>query len=79
MIFNYLNKESYWAKGIPKEIVQKSVANSSLCFGVYKGHPDQEEAKQIGFARVITDFATFAYLADVFILEPYRGEGCRNG
>lgn len=59
---------SYWAKDIPKEIVQRSVENS-LCFGVYF------EGKQVGFARVISDFATFAYLGDVFILEDHRGKG----
>jgi N-acetylglutamate synthase-like GNAT family acetyltransferase len=59
---------SYWAKDIPLEIVKKSIDNS-LCFGVYY------ENKQVGFARVISDFATFAYLADVFILEGHRGKG----
>jgi len=59
---------SYWAENIPKEIVQKSIENS-LCFGIY--HLD----RQIGFARVISDFATFAYLADVFILPHERGRG----
>jgi len=59
---------SYWAKGISLDQVKKSVENS-LCFGVY------EKARQIGFARVITDFARIAHLADVFILEPYRGRG----
>lgn len=68
MIHSYLSKESYWAKNIPLETVIRSVDNS-LCFGVY------EDNKQIGFARVITDNATFAYLADVFILPPYRGKG----
>jgi GNAT superfamily N-acetyltransferase len=61
-------KESYWAKDIPIEIVRRSIANS-LCFGVYK------KEQQIGFARIISDYATFAYLADVFILESFRGEG----
>ncbi len=60
--------QSYWAEGVPLEVIKKSIAHS-LCFGVYDG--DQ----QIGFARVISDFATFAYLADVFILESYRGRG----
>ena len=60
--------ESYWAKGIPREVVTRSIHNS-LCFVVLKGH------EQAGFARVITDCATFAYLADVFILEAYRGRG----
>lgn len=59
---------SYWAKGIPAETVQRSIQNS-LCFGVYCGQ------QQVGFARIITDGATFSYLADVFILEPYRGRG----
>src|ERR1700759_2790280 len=59
---------SYWAQGIPEATVQRSIENS-LCFGVYFGR------QQIGFARVVTDRATFAYLADVFILEAYRGRG----
>lgn len=57
---------SYWAENIPLDVVQRSI-DGSLCFGIY--HHD----KQIGFARVITDEATFAYLADVFIDEAYRG------
>ncbi len=61
-------KGSYWAENIPLPVVQRSIENS-LCFGVY------EFDKQIGFARVISDYATFAYLADVFILEKYRGKG----
>lgn len=59
---------TYWAKGIPKGAVEKSIAHS-FCFGIY--HAD----KQIGFARVITDFTTFAYLADVFIDQNQRGRG----
>ena len=59
---------SYWAKGIPREVVAKAT-EGSLCFGVYAG------GRQVGFARVITDSATFAYLADVFILESHRGQG----
>lgn len=68
VVYNYLSNESYWAKGIPRAIVQTSIEHS-LCFGVYNN--DQ----QIGFARLVTDMATFAYLADVFILEAYRGKG----
>lgn len=68
VIYNYLANESYWATNIPKEIVIKSIANS-LCFGLFC------EQEQIGFARLITDKATFAYLADVFILEEFRGKG----
>ncbi len=63
--------ESYWAKDVPVSVVQKSIENS-LCFGVYD---TISAVQQIGFARAITDYATFAYLADVFILEPHRGKG----
>lgn len=59
---------SYWSKGISRELVERAVRNS-VCFGVYDGD------EQIGFARVVTDQATFAYLADVFILESHRGRG----
>jgi GNAT superfamily N-acetyltransferase len=59
---------SYWAKGIPVATVQKSI-EGSLCFGVFIG------SRQIGFARIISDMATFAYLADVFIIEEFRGKG----
>jgi GNAT superfamily N-acetyltransferase len=59
---------SYWAEGIPSEIVARSIRNS-LCFGVYK------QAQQVGFARVISDFTTYAYVADVFVLDTHRGHG----
>lgn len=68
LIYNFLDQDSYWAQGIPVEILQKAIANS-MCFGVYKYN------NQVGFARVITDNATFAYLCDVFILNNYRGLG----
>ena len=59
---------SYWAEGIPKKVVRKSM-QGSICFGVlHKG-------KLVGFSRIITDKATYAYLADVFVLEPHRGKG----
>jgi GNAT superfamily N-acetyltransferase len=58
----------YWAKGISREIVARSMEHS-LCFGIYDG------AAQVGFARVISDFATFAYIGDVFVLESHRGRG----
>ncbi len=67
-IFQYLSKESYWAKNVPKTIVEKSIQNS-LNFGLY--HHQQ----QVGFARIISDFSTFAYLADVFVEEGFRGQG----
>jgi GNAT superfamily N-acetyltransferase len=60
---------SYWAKGISREIVTRSIEHS-LCFGIYEG-----SGAQIGFARVVSDFATVAYLGDVFVLESHRGRG----
>ncbi|HEX6916371.1 MAG TPA: GNAT family N-acetyltransferase [Chitinophagaceae bacterium] len=68
MLHAYLSVESYWAKGIPKDILQRAIRHS-LCFGVF--HYNQ----QVGFARVISDQATFAYLADVFIIDSHRGKG----
>jgi GNAT superfamily N-acetyltransferase len=68
LIHNYLCNESYWAKGRTFETVAKSIENS-LCFGVYY------DEKQIGFARVVTDYAIFAWIMDVFILKDYRGNG----
>ena len=59
---------TYWASHIPRAVVERSVANS-IPFSLFRGR------EQIGFARVVTDRATFAYLADVFILEPHRGAG----
>ena len=68
MIHTFLSEQSYWAKGIPLNLFKKSIKNS-ICFGVYVGK------KQVGFARVISDKSTFAYIADVFVLEEYRGHG----
>jgi GNAT superfamily N-acetyltransferase len=68
MIHEFLSKRSYWAQNIPRVVVERSIANS-LCFGLF------QNKEQVGFARVVTDKATFAYLADVFILEDYRGKG----
>jgi len=68
VIHTFLSVDSYWSKGIPRDVVEKSIAHS-LCFGVYQG------AAQIGFARVVSDHATFALLADVFVLEGHRGKG----
>ncbi|MGO2512079.1 GNAT family N-acetyltransferase [Marinomonas polaris] len=67
-IHTYISS-TYWAEGIPKETFKKALDNS-LCFGVFSS-----EGKQVGFARMITDQATFAYLADVFIDEAHRGKG----
>lgn len=67
VIYSYLTR-SYWAKGITQQLVSQSIKNS-LCFGAYI------DSKQVAFARVITDKTSFAYLADVFVLEPFRGKG----
>jgi GNAT superfamily N-acetyltransferase len=67
-VYNYLSKESYWAQNIPEETVKTSIENA-VCFSIFN------KSQQVGFARVITDKATFGYLADVFILEPHRGKG----
>lgn len=67
-IHQFLSTESYWAKGIPLETVSAALKNS-FCIGLF------EDGKQIGFARLITDYATFGYLADVYILKEYRGNG----
>lgn len=72
-IHNYLSNKSYWAKNISLAIVQKSI-DWSFCFGLYKTEKNIV-SEQIGFARVVTDHATFAYLADVFVDEKYRGIG----
>jgi GNAT superfamily N-acetyltransferase len=66
-IHGYLTR-SWWTPGISKETVERSL-HASLCFGVYHGD------RQIGFARVISDFATYAYICDDFILEDYQGRG----
>lgn len=68
VIFQFIST-SYWAKGIPVSTMEKAIEHS-LCLGVYTGNN-----QQIGFARVITDYATFAYLADVFVVEEHRGKG----
>ena len=68
LIHDFLNNESYWATGRSLETIKRSIEHS-LSFGIYKGE------RQVGFARVVTDYATFGWLADVFILEEFRGEG----
>lgn len=69
IVFNYLSKESYWGKGRSLELIQRSIDNS-LCYSILT-----KTDEQVGFARVITDFATFAYLADVFVLPEFQGNG----
>ena len=68
MIHRYLSEESYWARRVPLTVVERSIQHS-LNFGLY------DEDRQIGFARVITDRATFAFVRDVFVLSEYRSQG----
>jgi len=68
LIHTFLRDETAWAKGIAKATVERSI-EGSLCFGVYLG------SRQIGFARVVTDMATFGYLCDVFVLRQFRSRG----
>jgi GNAT superfamily N-acetyltransferase len=67
VVYGFLT-DCYWAKGIPRDVVARSIENS-LCFGLYA------EGKQIGFARIISDYATYAYIGDVFVLDSFRGRG----
>lgn len=67
VVHGYL-KRSYWAKGIDEDVVRRSL-DASLCVGLFA------QDQQVAFARIITDYATFAYLADVFVLEDHRGKG----
>ena len=69
LIYQYLSFEAYWAKGRSIEVVKRSI-DHSLCFGIY-----HREGRQVGFARVVTDFAVFAWLLDVFVLQEHRGRG----
>jgi N-acetylglutamate synthase-like GNAT family acetyltransferase len=69
LIHRWLSEDSYWSKAIPREIVERAISNA-MNFAIY-----HEREGQVGFARVITDKATFAYLADVFVLEAHRGKG----
>lgn len=68
LVHDFLSRESYWCPGIPREVVERAIAGS-LCFSVFR------DDSQVGFARVVTDGATFAYLADVFIVSEQRGRG----
>jgi GNAT superfamily N-acetyltransferase len=68
LIYQFLSEQSTWAIGIPRAVVERAIDNS-LCFGAYL------DGRQVGFARVTTDRATFAYLADVFVVAGERGKG----
>jgi GNAT superfamily N-acetyltransferase len=69
LIHRFLSREAYWSPGVPRDVVERALANS-LCFGLFA-----PGGAQAGFARAVTDRATFAYLADVFVLPEHRGRG----
>ncbi len=71
-VIHQLLKEAYWCKGIPQKTIAKAIEHS-LCFGIYKNE------EQVGFARVVTDGATFAWICDVIIADEYRGRGLAKG
>jgi N-acetylglutamate synthase-like GNAT family acetyltransferase len=68
LIHRFLSTDAYWSKGVPRAVVERAIANS-LCIGAYR------DTRQVGFARLVTDHATFAYLADVFVVAAERGRG----
>jgi GNAT superfamily N-acetyltransferase len=68
VVHGYLCKDSYWAQEIPADTLKRAIENT-ICFGIYK------EKRQVGFSRVISDKATFAYICDVFVLPAFRGIG----
>ncbi len=74
LIHHFLSSEAYWSPGIPREVVEQAIA-FSLCFGVYASPTPGLPERQAGFAWVITDYTTYAYLCDVFILAEFRGQG----
>lgn len=67
-VYDYLHNQAYWCLGRPRGVVERSI-DTSLCFGIYAGD------EQAAFARIVTDYATFAWLCDVFVLEAHRGQG----
>jgi GNAT superfamily N-acetyltransferase len=72
VVHRFLSEESYWAPGVERDLVERSIDNS-LCFGLYTDGTNG--GGQVGFARVVTDRAAFAWLADVFVLPDHRGRG----
>ena len=68
VVHGFLSKDAYWSRGVARDVVERSIENS-ICFGMYL------HGEQVGFARVVTDRAAIAYLADVFVLPDHRGRG----
>lgn len=73
LVWRFLHEEAYWSAGVPRDVMDRAI-DGSLCFSAFEGDPARG-APQIGFARVVTDRATFAWVCDVFVLEAHRGKG----
>lgn len=73
-LHRFLSEEAYWSRGIPRRVIEKTV-EGSLCWGVYLQATPHHPEQQVGFARVVTDKATFAWLCDVYIEQAHRGQG----
>src|SRR5579859_2475202 len=74
-VARFLSESAYWALGRSAEQVRRSIDNSAVCFGVYAGAPTEGPRRQVGFARLVSDMTTFAWLCDVFVLPEARGQG----
>jgi GNAT superfamily N-acetyltransferase len=74
-VHRFLSESSYWARGRPFDVQASAIANSPLVVGAYHDLGSDEGGAQVGFARMVTDLATFAWLADVYVLEDHRGGG----
>ncbi|HLZ27273.1 MAG TPA: GNAT family N-acetyltransferase [Chloroflexota bacterium] len=75
MISRFLGEEAYWSRGRTAEQVRRSIDNSAMCFGIYTGALSEATPHQVGFARLVSDMTTFAWLCDVFVLPEARGQG----
>jgi GNAT superfamily N-acetyltransferase len=73
LVWRFLHDEAYWSLGVPRNVVEQAI-DGSICFSAFPDDPDRG-APQVGFARVVTDKATFAWLCDVFVLPEHRGKG----
>jgi len=73
LVWRFLHDEAYWSLGVPRNIVEQAI-DASICFSAFADDPNRG-APQVGFARVVTDKATFAWLCDVFVLPEHRGKG----
>ena len=75
MLQTFLSESAYWSLGRSAETIRRSIDNSAVCFGVYAGDLTDADRRQVGFARLVSDMTTFAWLCDVFVLPEARGQG----